>query len=92
MKDDLDVELLKKIAYVSVSSYRLRTVKALHNEVKIPTQIAKDTEILPNHISKILTELKNENIAECINEESRKGRLYRLTPFGEEVAENLDKF
>jgi hypothetical protein len=38
-----------------------------------------------------LGELKNAGIAECINEEYRKGRLYRLTSLGEEIAKNLEE-
>lgn len=89
MKTNLDDETLKTMSYVSISSYRLRTVKSLQNEVKIPSNIAKDTGILPNHISKVLKELKDVGVAECINENAKKGRLYRLTQTGEEIAENL---
>lgn len=90
MKANLDDEMLKTLSYVSISSYRLKTVKSLQNEIKIPTNIAKDTGILPNHISKVLSELKDAGVAECINEEARKGRLYRLTDLGDEIAENLE--
>ena len=41
-------------------------------------------------MSKVLKELKDAGIAECINEDVRKGRLYRLTDVGNEIAENLD--
>lgn len=91
MKNKLDDDTLIKLAYVNCSSYRVKTVKALANEVKIPTDIAKDAEILPNHISKVLRELKETGVAECINEEARKGRLYRLTDIGEELVEHLDE-
>ena len=85
----IDDETLKKYSYVSISSYRTKTVKSLQNEVKIPTNIAKDTGILPNHMSKVLKELKDVGVAECINPEVRKGRLYRLTDLGDEIANNL---
>ena len=64
-------------------------MKALKNETKIPTQIAKDAGIRSNHISKVLRELKEVGVAECINEEARKGRLYRLTDLGEEIAKKI---
>lgn len=85
----MDDETLKTYAYVNISSYRLRVVKTLKDEVKTPTQIAKDTGIYTNHISKVLRELKDSEVAECINEEVRKGRLYRLTSLGDEIADNL---
>ena len=40
-------------------------------------------------MSKVLKELKDAGVAECINEEARKGRLYRLTDLGEEIVGNL---
>ena len=89
MKTDVNDEMLKKISYVNISSYRAKTVKSLQGDVKIPTKIAEDTGILPNHMSKVLKELKDAGIAECINPEVRKGRLYRLTGTGETIADNL---
>ena len=62
---------------------------SLDGDVKIPRDISKDTEIPSNQISKILHDLKEKNLIECINEEARKGRLYRLTPLGNEVQEYI---
>lgn len=87
-KDD---ELLKLISYVEISKYREKTLKSIGNNVKIPTNIAKDSDIKTNHISKVLSELKSKEIVECINEEARKGRLYRLTDTGKEVLESINE-
>ena len=65
-------------------------MKSLDGEVLIPTQIAKNSEITPNHISKVLAELKAHELVECINPEVRKGRLYRLTDKGDEIVKNLE--
>lgn len=86
----IDDETLKTYAYINISSYRVKTVKALKDEVLMPTQIAKDAGIRTNHLSKVLKELKETGVAECINEDFRKGRLYRLTSLGEEIVEHLD--
>ena len=75
-------ELLKLTSYVQISKYREKTLKSIGDDVKIPTNIAKDSGIRTNHISKVLSELKSKEIVECINEEARKGRLYRLTDTG----------
>lgn len=85
----IDDETLKTYAYINISSYRVKTVKALKNEVLMPTQIAKDAGIRSNHISKVLRELKEVNVAECLDESVRKGRLYRLTDLGSEIAKEL---
>ena len=80
-------ELLKLTSYVQISKYREKTLKSIGDDVKIPTNIAQDSGIRTNHISKVLSELKSKDIVECINEEARKGRLYRLTDTGKDVLE-----
>ena len=87
----LSDEMLKEMSYVKISQYRTKVMKSLDGEVKIPTVIAKDSEIRPNHISKVLAELKAHELVECINPEVRKGRLYRLTDKGDEIVKNLEK-
>ena len=86
----LSDEMLNEISYVQISSYRTKVMKSLDGDVKIPTQIAKDSNIMPNHISKVLSELKAYELVECINPEVRKGRLYRHTDKGEQVVKNLE--
>ena len=86
---ELTDEILKEISYVEISSYRKKVMKSLDGEVLIPTQIARNSEIRPNHISKVLAELKAHELVECINPEVRKGRLYRLTDKGDEIVKNL---
>ena len=87
---ELSDEMLTEISYVEISSYRKKVMKSLDDEVKIPSQIAKDSGILTNHISSVLRQLKEHDLVECINPEVRKGRLYRLTDKGEKVTENLE--
>ena len=86
---DRSDELLKITSYVQISKYREKTLKSIVDEVKIPTNIAKDSGIRTNHISKVFSELKSKEIVECINEEARKGRLYRLTDTGKDVLETI---
>ncbi len=88
---DLTDEMLTEISYVEISQYRKKVMKSLEGNVKIPTVIARDSGIRTNHISKVLGELKEHELVECINPEVRKGRLYRLTETGEEVVKNLEK-
>lgn len=88
----MDDEKLKVWSYVNISSYRVKAVKSLKNEVKTPTKIAEDAGIRTNHISKVLRELKESGVVECINEGAKKGRLYRLTDVGDEIVENLNNY
>ena len=87
---ELSDEMLTEISYVQMSKYRIKVMKALEGEVKIPSVIAKDSGIKTNHISKVLAELKVHELVECINPEVRKGRLYRLTEKGDIIIKNLE--
>ena len=82
----MDDETLK---FVRRSTYRQNVLKALDGNVLLPTEIAERSEIKTNHVSNVLTELKNKALIEIINPEARKGRLYRLTDLGDEIAQNL---
>lgn len=86
---DLSDGMLTEISYVQISQYRTKVMKTLDGEVKIPSSIARDSGIMTNHISKVLGELKEHELVECINPEVRKGRLYRLTETGDDVVKNL---
>lgn len=86
----LSDEMLTELSHVQISTYRTRVMKSLEDGVKIPSQIAKDSDILQNHISNILRQLKEHELVECINPEVRKGRLYRHTDKGELIIKNLE--
>lgn len=83
----MSFEIECTIAYVLSSTYRLKVVKVLHENMSFPAKIAKNFGIRLNHISKVLKDLKDNNIVECINPEVRKGKLYRLTDKGEKISE-----
>ncbi len=85
----MDDELLIKLAYVNISTYRAKATKALKGDVKTPTKLAEETGIRKNHISKVLRDLKREGIAECVNEDAHRGRLYRLTDIGEGIVDSV---
>lgn len=85
----MDDEVLVLYSYVTISSYRERAVKSLEKRNMIPKEIAKDSGIRPNHISKVLKELKDKNIVVCTNEQDRKYRNYQLTDLGKEIAKEL---
>lgn len=89
---DVNENLLILASYVKISSYRFKVVEVLskNKKVMIPTDIAKSCDIRTNHISKVLSELKSNGIVECLNEEARKGRLYRLTDLGFDVFNVLE--
>lgn len=79
MNDD---ELFKLVGYVMASDYRKNIIKSIGNDIKIPSVIAEEIGLRTNHVSNVLNDLKSKNIVVCLNEEARKGRLYKNTGFG----------
>lgn len=78
------------LKYVNRSKYRVRTIKAIGKNVKMPKEIAQDSGILPNHISNVLRQLREKDVVECLNPDMRKGRLYRLSERGLKILEKLE--
>lgn len=82
--------MVDKVKYVNRSSYRVKVIRSLEKDVMMPTEIAEDSGILPNHISNVLRQLKEKELVECINPEVRKGRLYRLSDEGLDILDKLE--
>ena len=82
-------DLIKGISLLKSSEYRLKIVQSLKEGIKTPSEISKMTKIRLNHVSKSLKELKENGLVECLNEESRKGRLYQITKLGVDVLNEL---
>lgn len=77
------------IGYVEASTYRQKVIQALDDKILTPTGISQSSGIRTNHISKTLSELKKRDIIVCLNEEARKGRLYKLTDKGSKILKNM---
>lgn len=78
----------EKLEYINRSSYRVKIVKSIGDDVKMPRNICKETGIGSIPVSSVLRLLGENGIVECINPDVRKGRLYRLT---EDALKILDK-
>ncbi len=89
-QNETDNETLRLYSYISTSQYRVNVMGSLKDEFKIPKEISQETGIHPHHISKVLKELKEKKVIECLNEENRKGRIYQMTPLGKKVMKYLD--
>ena len=82
-------DLIKGISLLKSSEHRLKIVQSLKDGIKTPSEVSKMTKIRLNHVSKSLKELKENRLVECLNEESRKGRLYQITKLGADVLNEL---
>ena len=83
--DQQDIIVLA--GWIKASSYRNRVMINLGNKTKTPSSIARDSQIKMNHVSMILKALKEKKLIVCLNEDSKKGRLYQMTDLGKQVAQ-----
>jgi len=87
----MDEKLIIPYSSVIASRNKRGIILVLHDRILTPSDIAEKLDIRINHISKYLTELKNRKLVVCLNENSRKGRLYQLTELGEQILKELKK-
>lgn len=85
----MEKKVIGALSLVKSSEYRWKILKAIGDGIKMPSEIAKEVKIRLNHVSMFLKDLKKNGLAECLNEETRKGRLYRLTRLGKDVIAKL---
>ena len=84
-----ETEIYELLGYVTVSFYRTETLKSITNDLKMPSQIAKEINVNTSQVSSALSDLKKKNLVICVNEEVRKGRLYKCTDLGKELVKRL---
>ena len=82
-------ETIAKLSFVKSSKHRENILRFIGDEIKIPTEIARNINISSKHISKYLGELKDKDIVVCLNENDKRGRLYKLTAIGSEILKYL---
>jgi predicted transcriptional regulator len=82
--------MVKAISLLKSSEYRTRILNVIGEDTLTPSEIAQKSSIRLNHVSLSLRELKENNLIKCLNEESRKGRLYELTPLGKNAIHKLN--
>jgi len=81
----MDDGFIHALSFVKSSLYRKKILKSLSSGIRTPSEIAKDNGIRLNYVSMYLAELKKEGLVQCLNEDAKKGRLYEITEFGNEI-------
>ncbi len=78
----------KDVGFVLKSKQRKEIIMLLETP-KTPTQIAKTMKSSLSNTSLKLRDLVNAGLAECVNPNEGKGRIYRLTAKGESTLKSL---
>lgn len=77
--------IIKMASFIKSSKNRQKVANCLEDSVKIPSDIANETDLRLNYVSMLLQELKDKSIVECLNEDSKRGRFYKLTDDGRDA-------
>ena len=79
------------VSLLKSSEYRFKIIQAIGNNTLTPSEIANKINIRLNHVSLFLRELKDKKLIKCLNEKSRKGRLYELTELGKNAISKINQ-
>lgn len=82
-------KVLGLVGYVKVSKCRVKTLQSIGSNFKIPTEIARDIDARTSQVSGALNGLKEKELIICVNEDAKKGRLYKCTDLGPRILEYL---
>ena len=84
----MEKNIVRGLRLLKTSYNRYQILNTLNQgKVLTPTEIAKDTSIVINHVSAFLKELKIHKLIICLNEEEKRGRLYEITSSGKKLLE-----
>jgi len=77
--------------WIKASEYREKVLLALDSKPIPPKDIAEETGYYLSHVSNTLNDLEEQDLANCITPDRRKGRLWAPTATGEEIISELKR-
>lgn len=87
----MEKKLLEAYSSIISSEIKINIILVLNEKKLIPKKIAQNIKKRINHVSTYLSNLKENHIVICLNEDKRKGRLYQLTQLGIRVLNELKR-
>lgn len=84
-------KLYEMVSFVTLSDYRIQIMEALYatQRPQTPTELADETDIKRDYISRHLTKLKEKDLVELLNPDAHMNRYYELTEKGTELMEAM---
>ena len=92
MSDEKETQAyINAFGYVKRSKNRQEIIKIIATTRKTPSDITEIMDTRFSLVSSILSDLKNNDIVVCLNENDKTGRLYILTELGLKILNELDQ-
>ena len=79
-------------SYIKASQNRRKILIALEDNVLMPSELAKISNISSAHTSRALRDLQDNDLVICITPKKRVGKLFVLTELGKEVLQCVKKY
>mgnify|MGYP001050155474 CR=1 FL=1 len=73
------------VGRILASARRLRVLTAIQEGVVNPKVISKRLGMPSSHVSKVLRDLEKLGLVECRTPDLRKGRIFSVTTYGNQV-------
>ncbi|PIO07189.1 MarR family transcriptional regulator [Candidatus Pacearchaeota archaeon CG10_big_fil_rev_8_21_14_0_10_34_12] len=82
----MERQMIKGISIIKNSEYRKKILLSLAEVSYLtPSEISEKTKLRLNHVSNFLRDLKDNKLIICLNDEDKRGRLYKITELGKRV-------
>jgi predicted transcriptional regulator len=82
---------IEEYAWVKASEYRENLLIALEEKPRTPKELSEMTDYYLSHVSNVLSDLDDHDLAYCRTPDRKKGRLWQSTQEGKEIIEDLKK-
>ena len=79
------------VGFLKASRNRMMVFREIANSERTPSQLHNKLGLHFSQVSRVLKELVERDIIICLNQESRKGKLYGLTENGKEIEQTINK-
>lgn len=81
---------IEAFTYVKCSKNRQEVIKIIAtSRNKTPSEIREEMDSRFSLTSRVLSDLREKNIVECLDPEAKTGRVYYLTELGLQIYKNL---
>jgi len=82
--------MIKHLPMSSAVKIGEQLIKILATNRKTPSEITETMDKRFSLVSRILADLKEQDIVVCTNEDDKTGRIYKLTDMGLEIYNELE--
>lgn len=77
------------VGFIKASTLRIKLLESLNFKEQTPKELQDVLKIHFSQISLLLKELIDKDLVKCLNEDSRKGKIYSITDKGKESIEYI---